>query len=104
MIGSAIAAETHRHGFSVMPQLAGHGIGRTIHEDPVIPQFDDPESRAPLSDGAVIAIEAMITSGRGEVAESGDGWTLLTADSHLAAHVEHTVVVTPRGPLILTLA
>jgi methionyl aminopeptidase len=101
-IGGAIEREVRRCGFAVMPDLGGHGVGRAVHEAPSIPNFRDPRAHTVLTDGLVIAVEPIICAGSGRMVEDDDGWTIRTADRTLAAHYEHTMVVTPRGPLILT--
>ena len=101
-IGRVVEGEVRRHGFAVVPELCGHGIGRVIHEEPSIPNFDDPEATRSLTEGLVITIEPIVTSGAGEVERDADGWTERTVDGSLAAHFEHTVVVTRGAPLLLT--
>lgn len=103
-IGRAVEAEVKRHGFRVLRELAGHGIGRKIHEPPSVPNHYDWRARQPLTDGLVITIEPIIAARSGRVVEDADGWTLRTADGSLAAHYEHTLVVTPGGPVVLTVA
>jgi methionyl aminopeptidase len=103
-IGRAVEAEVKRDGFAVVRMLQGHGIGRTIHEEPMIPNWADPEARGWLTDGLVITLEPIIAAGEGEAREGADGWTVLTRDGSLAAHFEHTLVVTRGAPLLLTAA
>jgi methionyl aminopeptidase len=103
-IGRNVEREVRAHGFSVIRELCGHGIGRTIHEAPEIPNFDDRSSRVTLAEGMVFTIEPLIAAGRGEVFLAPDGWTMRTRDRSLAAHFEHTLVVTRSGPLLLTAA
>ena len=103
-IGRAIATEVGRRGFRVIPELAGHGVGRTIHEPPSVPQFDDPRARRALTEGLVITIEPIIAAGGDQVALDPDGWTVRTVDGGLSAHHEHTVVITRGRPLVLTTA
>jgi len=103
-VGAAIEREVRRDGFSVVRMLQGHGIGRTIHEEPMVPNWDDPEGRAVLTEGLVITVEPILAMGRGDAFEASDGWTVRTADGSLAAHHEHTLVVTRNGPLLLTAA
>lgn len=103
-IGGAVEREVKRAGFSVVRTLTGHGIGRTIHEDPMVPNWYDPTAREWLTDGLVITVEPIIAMGTGESVESDDGWTILTADGSLSAHFEHTLVVTKNGPMLLTAA
>jgi methionyl aminopeptidase len=101
-IGRAVAAEVRRHGFAVIRALEGHGIGRTIHEPPSVPNYFNAKQRDVLTEGLVITIEPIIAAGRDEVYEDSDGWTIRTADGSLAAHHEHTLVVTRGEPLLLT--
>lgn len=103
-IGRAVEAEVRRHGFSVLRDLAGHGIGRRIHEPPVVPNHYDRMARQVLTEGLVIAVEPMIAAGSGRIIEDRDGWTLRTADGSAAAHYEHTIVITRGEPLLLTAA
>lgn len=101
-IGRAVQRETLRLGFNVMPDLGGHGVGRTIHEAPDVPNFFDPRSRARLTEGLVLAIEPIVTNGLGQALAMRDGWTIRTADRALAAHYEHTIVITRSEPVLLT--
>src|SRR6185295_14448967 len=87
-IGRAVETEVARWGFSVIRDLGGHGIGRTIHEAPSVPNYYDPAQRDVLTEGLVVTIEPIITSGAGEAFEDRDGWTLRTRDGSLAAHHE----------------
>ena len=82
----------------------GHGIGRTIHEPPNVPNHFDPWQQDVLTDGLVLTIEPIICAGREAVVQDGDGWTLRTLDGSLAAHHEHTLVITSGRPVILTAA
>jgi methionyl aminopeptidase len=101
-IGMAVEAEVNRSGFSVIRQLCGHGIGKTIHEDPRVPNYADATVRGRLHEGLVITVEPIIAAGRGEPELKGDGWTVKTADGSLAAHYEHTLVITRGAPILLT--
>ena len=103
-IGGAVEGEVLRHGFNVVRTLTGHGIGRTIHEDPMVPNWFDPTARERLTEGLVITVEPIIAMGSGESYEAADGWTIRTLDGSLAAHFEHTLVVTRGAPLLLTAA
>lgn len=103
-IGRAVEQEVRRHGFTVIHGLCGHGVGRTIHEPPTVPNCYVPMLRDRLTEGLVIAIEPMICSGSGRTIEERDGWTIRTADRSLAAHYEHTVVITRDRPILLTAA
>jgi methionyl aminopeptidase len=101
-IGRAVEREVRREGFSVIRELGGHGIGRTIHEQPRIPNYPDPEARELLTEGLVIAVEPIIAAGSGRTILAEDGWTMKTADRRPAAHYEHTIVVTKGAPILLT--
>ena len=100
-IGRAVQREVRRHGFSVVRGLCGHGVGRTIHEAPEVPNVYDRSQRDVLTDGLVLTIEPMISAGSSYPVQSADGWTLRTRDGSLAAHCEHTLVITRGEPLIL---
>jgi methionyl aminopeptidase len=101
-IGAAVQAHVEAHGFSVVREFVGHGIGTKLHEEPQIPNYG-PAGRAPrLSEGMVLAIEPMVNFGKPAVKVLGDGWTAVTKDGSLSAHFEHTVVVTGNGCRILT--
>jgi methionyl aminopeptidase len=101
-IGRAVDREVRRQGFAVCRGLAGHGVGRTIHEQPTVPNHYDPRQRDVLTEGLVLTIEPMISAGSSECFEDADGWTIRTADGSLAAHHEHTLVITANGPVVLT--
>jgi len=103
-IGRAVEKEVRRDGFSVIRELGGHGIGRTIHEEPRVPNFADPEARHILTEGLVITVEPIIAAGSGRALLAKDGWTMKTADRRPAAHYEHTLVITKGAPLLLTAA
>lgn len=102
-VSAAIQAHAEHHGFSVVRSLVGHGIGRDLHEDPQIPNFGRAGVGVVLKTGMVLAIEPMVNAGGWEVETLEDGWTVVSADSSLAAHFEHTVAVTEDGPDILSL-
>jgi methionyl aminopeptidase len=101
-IGRAVEREVRRRGFHVIKELGGHGVGRTIHEEPRIPNYADPEARHLLTEGLVITIEPIIAAGTGNVSLDRDGWTIRTADGSLSAHYEHTLVITKHDPILLT--
>jgi methionyl aminopeptidase len=101
-IGHAVQEWVEAHGFSVVREFVGHGIGERLHEEPQIPNYGQPGRGPKLAEGMILAIEPMVAMGRPEVKVLGDGWTAVTKDGSLAAHFEHTVAVTARGPLILT--
>lgn len=103
-IGRAIEAATRKCGFSVMPELSSHGVGKSIHEHPTIPNYFDRRRKEPLTEGLVITIEPIISAGSPWTVERPDGWTITTADGSLSAHYEHTIVVTKGKPIILTAA
>ena len=92
----------HDNGFTVIRDLFGHGTGRAIHEDPIVFNYFDPSDKQLLTDGLVLTIEPLITTGSGETVEDPDGWTIRTRDDHLAAHHEQTIVITDSDPIILT--
>ncbi|HWF08777.1 MAG TPA: type I methionyl aminopeptidase [Bryobacteraceae bacterium] len=103
-IGRAVEREVRKRGFTVLRELCGHGVGRTIHEEPSVPNYHDPRSRARLTDGLVITIEPIISAGNGTCSLQDDRWTIATGDRSLAAHYEHTIVVTRGAPILLTAA
>jgi methionyl aminopeptidase len=103
-ISHAVQQVVEDAGFSVVRSLVGHGVGRSYHEDPQIPNYG-PAGRGPvLQEGMTLAIEPMITAGRPEVYVHDDDWSISAVDESLAAHFEHTVAVTAEGPRILTKA
>jgi methionyl aminopeptidase len=101
-IGHAIQACVEGHGFSIVREFVGHGIGERLHEEPQIPNYGTPGRGPKLTAGMVLAIEPMVAMGRPETRVLGDGWTAVTRDGSLAAHFEHTIALTPDGPLVLT--
>jgi methionyl aminopeptidase len=101
-IGRAVQREVRRQGFAVVKGLAGHGVGRTIHEPPSVPNEWDPLQTDVLTEGLVITIEPIITVGSGRPVEGSEGWTIRTRDQGLAAHYEDTVVITRGRPVVLT--
>src|SRR5271163_2916709 len=103
-IGRAVEREVRRRGFQVVRELGGHGVGRTIHEEPSVPNFADPGALHLLTEGLVITIEPIIAATTGNVRLDRDGWTVRTADGSLSAHYEHTIVITKGEPLLLTAA
>ncbi len=102
-IGHAVQNYVEPFGFSVVREFVGHGIGKSLHEDPQVPNFGPKGKGIPLKVGMVLAIEPMINAGTHEVRVLSDGWTAVTEDRALSAHFEHTVAITPRGPEILTI-
>jgi methionyl aminopeptidase len=103
-ISNAIQVVTEENGFSVVRALVGHGVGRSMHEDPQLPNFGPPGRGPELAPGMVFAIEPMINAGGPDIRVEDDQWSIRTTDGSLSAHFEHTVAVTEEGPRILTLA
>ncbi|MGA3024331.1 MAG: type I methionyl aminopeptidase [Bryobacteraceae bacterium] len=103
-IGRSVEREARRSGFSVIRELCGHGVGRTIHEPPSVPNFHDARCRSKLTEGLVITIEPIIAAGNGAAELKADKWTVCTSDRSLAAHYEHTIVITKGAPILLTAA
>ena len=102
-IGHAVQEHVEGNGFSVVRSLVGHGIGRSMHEEPADPQLRHARARASLlEEGMVLAIEPMTTAGRHAVRMGDDGWAIYSQDGSLAAHFEFTVAITADGPRILT--
>jgi methionyl aminopeptidase len=101
-VSAAVAGEAEAHGVTVLSELGGHGIGRTIHEPPSIPNAPDPHDATRLHDGLVITVEPILGAGGPAVHAGEDGWAIRTADGSWAAHAEHTIVVTAGRPLVLT--
>jgi len=102
-IGHAVQAWVERHGFSIVREFVGHGIGEKLHEEPQIPNYGKPGRGPKLAEGMVLAIEPMVAMGRPETRVLGDGWTAVTRDGSLAAHFEHSVAVTAAGPEVLSI-
>jgi len=103
-VGASIETEVRRRGFRVFRELCGHGIGRTIHEEPQIPNHRSHDSQLRLTDGLVITIEPLVSAGGEWTRTSADRWTVRSSDGALAAHHEHTMVIRHGKPEILTLA
>lgn len=103
-IGRSVEREVRRCGFSVLKEFCGHGVGRTIHEEPCVPNHFDPRFRTKLTEGLVITIEPIISAGNGSAHLRPDKWTICTADNSLAAHYEHTIAITKGAPMLLTVA
>ncbi len=101
-ISWAIQSYVENHGFSVVREFVGHGIGIDLHEDPEIPNFGKPGNGPELKNGMVLAIEPMVNAGAWESEILSDGWTAVTKDGSLSAHFEHTIAITQKGPLLLT--
>ncbi len=102
-VSAAIQQRVEASGYGVVKQFVGHGIGKNLHEPPEVPNYGERGRGPKLKKGMVIAIEPMVTAGSPEVRVLSDGWTAVTADGSLAAHYEHSVVVTDAKPLILSL-
>ena len=102
-IGHVIEAQAIPHGYGVVREYIGHGIGRQMHEAPNVPNYGKPGSGLKLKVGMALAIEPMFNIGSQETMVLDDGWTVVTRDGKLSAHFEHTVAVTKEGPLVLTL-
>ena len=103
-ISAAVQALVEEAGFAVVRALVGHGVGRSMHEEPQIPNFGEPGRGPLLQPGMTLAIEPMINVGSDEIVIDDDRWSIYTADGSLSAHFEHTVAVTDDGPRVLTLA
>ena len=101
-IGHTIQGMCEAEGFGVVREYVGHGIGRLLHEEPSVPNYGKAGTGVLLKAGMCIAIEPMITTGSWKTKTLRDGWTVITKDKSLAAHFEHTVLITPSGPEILT--
>jgi methionyl aminopeptidase len=101
-ISRAIQNYVEDNGFSVVREFVGHGVGKTMHEEPQIPNFVDPKCNQKLRPGMTLAIEPMVNAGLPGVKILNDGWTVVTQDGSLSAHFEHTVLVTETEPEILT--
>jgi methionyl aminopeptidase len=102
-IGAEIQKWVEAHGFSVVRQFVGHGIGRHLHEDPPVPNYSPPERNPRLRKGMVLAIEPMVNLGKPDVEVADDGWTASTTDGLPSAHFEHVVAITHDEPRILTM-
>ena len=102
-IGFAVQSHAQSHGYTLVREFVGHGIGRALHEEPPVPNYGKAGHGARLKSGMTIAIEPMVNLGGPEVSTLGDGWTAVTKDGKLSAHFEHTVAVTDMGCEILTL-
>lgn len=100
-IGYAVQHHAESHGYSVVREFTGHGVGTAMHEDPQVPNFGSPGKGPKLKPGMVLAIEPMINAGRSDVKMDADGWTARTEDGSLSAHFEFSVAVTPAGSRVL---
>lgn len=101
-VGHAVQKVIEAAGFHVVREYVGHGIGRKMHEEPQVPNYGEPRRGPRLRNGMTLAIEPMVQTGTAETEALDDNWTVVSADGSPAAHFEHTVAITPDGPLILT--
>jgi methionyl aminopeptidase len=101
-VSHAVQTTVEEAGLSVVRSLVGHGIGRSMHEEPQIPNFGEPGRGVVLEEGMVLAVEPMVTAGRHQVRAGDDGWAIYSQDGSLAAHFEFTIAVTAEGPRVLT--
>jgi len=102
-ISAAIQTHAEGNGFSVVREYVGHGVGRSMHEEPQVPNFGPPDRGPLLQKGMTLALEPMVTAGNWQTKKDSDGWTVRTADGSLAAHFEHTIVITEGEAEALTL-
>ena len=102
-IGYAVQTYAEKNNFSVVKDLVGHGIGKTLHEEPQIPNFGSMNTGPEMKVGMCLAIEPMLNEGSDKIITKDDGWTISTYDGKLSAHFEHTVAVTEKGAKILTI-
>ncbi len=103
-ISAAVQQYCEAQGYSVVREYTGHGVGKTLHEDPSVPNFGSPGHGLRLRAGMTLAIEPMVNQGKSGIRVLPDGWTVKTRDGALSAHFEHTIAITPNGPVILTAA
>jgi methionyl aminopeptidase len=103
-IGRTVDARARQDGFAVVRELCGHGVGRAIHEEPQVPNYENPFQRDVLSRGLVIAVEPMLTARPARAIQAADGWTIRTHNGAMAVHEEHTIVIGESTPLVLTAA
>jgi methionyl aminopeptidase len=101
-IGYAVQSHAEAHGYSIVRDYVGHGIGRRMHEDPQIPNYGTPGKGAKIKNGYVFAIEPMVNTGTHLTRVLSDGWTVVTVDGLPSAHVEHTIAITEEGPQVFT--
>ena len=101
-IGWAVQQLAESHGYSVVRDYVGHGIGRQMHEDPQIPNYGKPGQGPKIKAGYVFAVEPMVNMGSQYTKVLSDGWTVVTLDGQPSAHVEHTIAITEDGPEVLT--
>ena len=103
-ISHAVQAHVEKAGYTVVTDFVGHGIGRSLHEEPQVPNFGPPGRGPRLREGMVLAIEPMVNMGKSDVRVLEDRWTAVTSDGSLSAHFEHTIAITKEGPVILSKA
>lgn len=101
-VGNAIERVARQYNYGIVREYVGHGIGTSLHEDPRVPNYGSPGEGPVIGEGLVVAIEPMLNLGGDEVAVLEDGWTVVTRDGSPSVHVEHMVMATERGPVILT--
>ena len=101
-IGFTVQTHAERHGFSIVRELVGHGLGRSLHESPEVPNYGKRGQGAKLEEGLVIAIEPMVNEGSRNIVQERDGWTIRTADRKPSAHFEHTVAIVEGKAVVLT--
>lgn len=101
-IGWAVQSHAEAHGYSIVRDYVGHGIGRRMHEDPQIPNYGSPGKGAKIRNGYVFAVEPMINIGAHQTKVLADGWTVVTLDGQPSAHCEHTIAITENGPEVFT--
>jgi methionyl aminopeptidase len=101
-IGRIVESEVEGDGYFVLRRYCGHGTGRRIHEAPEVPNYENSNSRARLTEGMILTVEPVISAGTRETKTASDGWTVRTSDGSLAAHYEHTLMITRGEPLLLT--
>jgi methionyl aminopeptidase len=101
-ISHAIGEYVHAHGFSIPSEYTGHGIGSEVHEDPIVPNYGKPHKGVRLKEGMCLAVEPMVHFGKPQTRVLDDEWTVVTKDGSLAAHFEHSIVITKDGCKILT--
>lgn len=102
-IGAAVQEVGERYGYGIVREYVGHGIGRQMHEEPQVPNYGEPGTGMRLRTGMAVCVEPMFNLGSWETTVDGDGWTVRTLDGSLSAHFEHTVAITPDGPVVTTI-
>lgn len=100
-VGAAVEAVASRHGYGIVREFVGHGIGTALHEKPEVPNYGPPGRRETIREGMTLAIEPMLNLGTADVRVASDGWTVRTVDGKASSHFEHTVVATADGPVVL---